>query len=146
MNRRRWREMVFCGFGEPTARLDLLLDLARWIRTNCPNAPIRLDTNGHGYLLNKGRDVAMELKLAGISKVSVSLNGHNSETYSVNCRPKFPGAFEATLDFIRKTRAAGVTIEVSAIRMPEVDLEKVEAVTKGLGVTLHIRDYIQCFW
>ena len=76
----RWSEVVFCGFGEPTARLDVLLEVSRWIKMRCPAIPIRLDTNGHGFSLNKGRDVAAELRAAGLSKVSESLNGYDDET------------------------------------------------------------------
>ena len=78
MKARKWKEVVFCGFGEPTERLDVLLAVARWIRQRCGSSlSVRLDTNGHGYELNKGRDVVEELKAAGVFKVSVSLNGHN---------------------------------------------------------------------
>ena len=129
---KRWSEVVFCGFGEPTERLDLLLKIAKWIRKRCPDLPIRLDTNGHGYALNKGRDVIKELKAAGVTSVSVSLNGHNEETYLENCRPTFSGAFETILDFIRKAKRE-MDVEISAVRMPEVDLQKVKAVADALG-------------
>ncbi|MCW4011190.1 MAG: TatD family nuclease-associated radical SAM protein [Candidatus Bathyarchaeota archaeon] len=143
---RRWSEVVFCGFGEPTARLDLLLDVAKWIKAHYPTIPIRLDTNGHGNVLNKGRNVAQELHAAGVSRVSVSLNGHNEETYRDNCRPNFNGAYTAILDFVLAAKAAGLEVEVSAVRMPEVDIQKVKAVADGLGVPFRIRDYIPCFW
>jgi cyclic pyranopterin phosphate synthase len=144
---RRWVEVVFCGFGEPTARLDVLLEVARWIRERCGGSvPIRVDTNGHGYALNKGRDVAQELRAAGVSKVSVSLNGHDEASYAENCRPEFDDGFAAVLEFIKKAKMAGLAVEVSAVRMPEVDVEKVGAVAESLGVPLRVRDYIPCFW
>ena len=144
---RSWSEVVFCGFGEPTERLDVLLEVARWIKNRGGSSlRIRLDTNGHGFVLNKGRDVAKELKAAGVSKVSVSLNGHDAETYSENCRPKFNGGFDAVLEFVKKAKAAELEVEVSAVRMPEVDIEKVKAVAEVLGVPFRIRDYIPCFW
>ncbi len=142
---RQWREVVFCGFGEPTARLDVLLEVARWIKAKCPSLPIRLDTNGHGYILNSGRDVAKELKAAGIAAVSVSLNGHDEQTYAENCRPQCQGAYEAVLDFVRLAKLE-MKVEVSAVRMPEVDIAKVKAVVDGLGVPFRVRDYIPCFW
>jgi len=80
---RNWDEIVFCGFGEPTERLDVLLEVARWIRQHYGRPlRIRVNTNGHGYLLNQGRDVAAELKAAGVDKVSVSLNAGDRETYA----------------------------------------------------------------
>ncbi len=144
---RRWGEVVFCGFGEPTARLDFLLEVARWIRKRCGGSvPIRVDTNGHGYVLNEGRDVAEELRDAGVSSVSVSLNGHDEASYAENCRPVFGGGFAAVLEFVKKAKMAGLDVEVSAVRMPEVDVEKVGAVAESLGVPLRVRDYIPCFW
>ena len=145
-SKRQWDEIVFCGFGEPTTRLDLLLETARWTKTHYPAVPIRLDTNGHGYALNPGRPVAEELKAAGVTKTSVSLNGHNPETYVENCRPKLEGGFEAVLEFVRKAKAAGLEVEVSAIRMTEVDVSAVKAVVDGLGVPFRVRDYVPCFW
>ena len=54
INRRNWDEIVFCGFGEPLERLDCLLEVVRWIRKYYGKpVSIRIDTNGHGYLLNK---------------------------------------------------------------------------------------------
>ena len=144
---RRWGEVVFCGFGEPTARLDVLLEVARWTRKRCGGSvSIRVDTNGHGYVLNEGRDVAQELGDAGVSSVSVSLNGHDEASYAENCRPEFGGGFAAVLEFIKKAKMAGLDVEVSAVRMPEVDVEKVGAVAEALGVPLRVRDYIPCFW
>jgi cyclic pyranopterin phosphate synthase len=144
---RRWSEVVFCGFGEPTARLDVLLEVARWIRKRYGSLiPIRVDTNGHSYVLNKGRDVAKELQAAGVSSVSVSLNGHDEASYAENCRPKFSGGFAAVLEFVKKAKNSGLDVEVSAVRMPEVNLEKVGAVAESLGVPLRVRDYIPCFW
>jgi TatD family-associated radical SAM protein len=144
---RHWDEVVFCGFGEPTARLDVLLEVTRWIRQRRGSSiPIRVNTNGHGYVLNKGIDVASELRAAGVSKVSVSLNGHDEASYAENCRPTCAGGFAAVLDFIKKAKMAGLDVEVSAVRMPEVDLEKVRVVADELGVPLRVREYIPCFW
>jgi cyclic pyranopterin phosphate synthase len=143
---KRWREVVFCGFGESTARLDVLLEVARWIRERFGSVPVRVDTNGHGYVLNKDREVAEEMHRAGVSSVSVSLNGHDEESYAANCRPEFKGGFATVLEFVKKAKRVGLDVEVSVVRMPEVNLTKVKAVAKSLGVPLRIRDYIPCFW
>jgi TatD DNase family protein len=138
--------VVFCGFGEPTERLDVLLEVARWIRQHYGRPlKLRLNTNGHGYILNQGRDVAGELKAAGVDKVSVSLNAGDKETYEEICRPTFAGAYEAVLDFVQKAKAV-LKVEVTAVRMPEVDMPKVQAVAEELGVKFRIREYIPCFY
>jgi TatD family-associated radical SAM protein len=145
MGRKPWREVVFCGFGEPTERLDLLLELARWIKQRCGNVPLRVNTNGHALVLNPNRDVVAELKAAGVERVSVSLNAGDEKTYSEVCKPSFAGAFEAVLEFIRKAKLL-LDVEVTAVTTPEVDLHKVEALAKQLGVTFRLRQCIPCFW
>jgi TatD family-associated radical SAM protein len=143
---RSWDGLVFCGFGEPTERLDVLLEVAQWVRQHYGRPlQIRLDTNGHGYALNANRDVPAELKASGVNKVSVSLNAGDSETYSEICKPTFPDAYEAVLDFIRKTKLT-LNVEVTAVRLPEVDLKKVQEVADGLGVAFKVREYIPCFY
>jgi TatD family-associated radical SAM protein len=146
LNLRAWDEVIFCGFGEPTERLDILLSVALWIRQNYGRPlKIRLNTNGHGYVLNPDIDVAGELKAVGVDEVSVSLNSGDEESYLEICKPTFPGAYEAVLDFVAKAKDI-LEVEVTAVRMSEVDLAKVQAVADGLGVKFRVREYIQCFY
>ena len=143
---RVWDGLVFCGFGEPTSHLDTLIEVAKWVRKNYRRSlQIRLDTNGHGYLLNPGRDVATELKDAGVDCVSVSLNAADKDTYNEICKPTYPDAYEAVLDFICKAKLI-LNVEVSAVRLPEVDITKVSALAQCLGVPLKVREYIPCFF
>ncbi len=145
MRRKSWSEIVFCGFGEPTERLDLLLELARWIKKHCGDVSVRLNTNGHGSVLNPNRDVAAELKAAGFSKVSVSLNAGDEETYNETCKPSFTGAFAAVVEFIEKTKTV-LDVEVTAVTTPEVDLHKAEALAKQMNVNFRLRQCMPCFW
>jgi TatD family-associated radical SAM protein len=143
---RNWNEAVFCGFGEPTERLDVLLEVAEWIKQHYGRPlKIRVNTNGHGYLLNRGRDVAAELKAAGVDTVSVSLNAGDRETYMEICKPTLPDAYKAVIDFIRKAKPL-LQVEATAVRMIEVDIAKTEAVAAGLGVKFRVREYISCFY
>ncbi len=146
LHMRKWDGLVFCGFGEPTTRLDVLLEVVRWVRQHYGRRlEIRVDTNGHGYVLNPSRDVAGELKAAGVDKVSVSLNAANAQTYSEICKPTFDGAYEAVIDFIQKAKLL-LRVEVTAVRLPEVDLAKVQDVATNLGVVFRVREYIPCFY
>jgi cyclic pyranopterin phosphate synthase len=146
LHMRSWREIVFCGFGEPTERLDVLLEVSRWIRVHYGKpVQIRVDTNGHGYRLNPGKDVAAELKAAGVDKVSVSLNAGDKETYMEICKPTFADAYEAVIDFVLKAKQL-LEVEVTAVRLPEVDLQKAMAVAEKLGVKFRVREYIPCFY
>ena len=146
INRRNWREIVFCGFGEPLERLDCVLEVSRWIRKHYGKiVTLRVDTNGQALLLNKGRNVIEELKMAGVDKVSVSLNAHDKETYDQVCRPNFENAFESILEFIKKAKEL-LDVEVTAVRIPEVDISKAEQIAKEMGVKFRVREYIQPFW
>jgi len=139
VNRRFWAEVVFCGFGEPTERLDCILEVSRWLKRYF-NIQVRLDTNGQGYLLNEGREVLRELKEAGVDKVSVSLNAHNEETYNTVCRPTFKNAYKEVIRFIRE--AVGLLeTEVTAVDLPQVDLAKVEEIAESLGAVFRRRRY-----
>ena len=145
INRKKWEEVVFCGFGEPLERLDLILEVTRWLKKNYWKA-IRVDTNGQGYLLNKGRDVVWELKEAGVDKVSVSLNAHDKAIYNEICKPVFDDAYENVLEFIKRSKDAGLETEATAVTIPEVDLVKVKALAERMGVKFSVREYIPCFW
>ena len=143
---RSWSEVVFCGFGESTERLDILLMFTKWLRQHYGKPlRIRLNTNGHGYVLNPGRDVAAELKAAGVDKVSASLNAGDEETYFEICKPTFEDAYEAVIDFICKAKLV-LEVEATVVRMPEVDVGKTKAVADRLGVKFRIREYILCFY
>jgi len=144
INRKSWREVVFCGFGEPLERLDCLLEVTMWIKKHSGKA-VRIDTNGQGYLLNRERDVVKELKEAGVDKVSVSLNAHNEETYSRICKPQFQNSFEHVLEFIEKARGELET-EITTVTIPEVDITKVRRLAAKMGVRFRVRKYMPCFW
>ena len=77
------REVIWCGFGEPTYRLDLITGATPHLRRRAES--IRLNTNGHAGLIH-GRDVLPELAEA-VDEVSVSLNAPNRERYLELCLP-----------------------------------------------------------
>jgi cyclic pyranopterin phosphate synthase len=145
INRKNWNEAVFCGFGEPLERLDLILEVTRWIKKRHWKT-VRVDTNGQGYLLNKERDVVRELKEAGVDKVSVSLNAHNKETYNQICKPIFKDAYEHVLEFIKKAKQEGLETEATAVTIPEIEITKVKELAEKMGVKFSAREYIPCFW
>lgn len=145
LRKRVWREVVFCGFGEPTERLDLLLMIASWIKKRYGSMMIRVNTNGHGIVLNKGRDVVAELKTAGVEKVSVSLNAGDEETYDEICKPSFANAYTAVLEFIEKAKPT-LNVEVTAVTTPEIDIHKIETLAQQMNVKFRLRQCVPCFW
>ncbi len=95
-----YREVVFCGFGEPTERFDLLLRVAKYIKETW-GKPVRINTNGLGSLIN-GRDIAPELK-GLVDTVSISLNTPDKDAYLKLVRPKFgEQSFDALLSFAKE--------------------------------------------
>ena len=145
INKRRWKEVVFCGFGEPLTRLDIVLEVTRWLKQHHPVTTVRIDTNGQAQLLHKNRNVVSEIKNAGVDKVSVSLNAHNKQAYDQICRPQFEDAYAAVLQFI-KAAAAELDTEVTAVTIPEADTRRIEEMASDLGGKFRKRDYIPCFW
>ena len=145
VHRRIWKEVVFCGFGEPLTRLDTVLEVTRWIRKHTV-LTVRLDTNGHGYMLNPKRNVAEELRKAGVKDVSVSLNAHDERIYEDVCKPRFKNAFQNVLGFICRTKNEGLNVEITAVTIPEINIEKIREIAKSLGVKFRLRRYISCIW
>lgn len=139
INRRHWNEVVFCGFGEPTIRIDEVLEITRWIKKYHHNI-VRIDTNGHGYLLNPGRKIVEELREAGVDKISVSVNADNKDLYNRICRPQFENAFDNVLEFVEKSRDVFDT-EITFVAIPEVDKIKMEELAKNMKVKLRERLY-----
>ena len=79
-------ELVFCGYGEPTERLEVLRAAAKYIKNNS-SVPTRLNTNGLSDLIH-GRDTAKELE-GLLDTVSISLNAGTVDEYLKVTRPKF---------------------------------------------------------
>jgi len=144
INRKNWGEVVFCGFGEPLERLDCVVEVTRWIKKHSGRI-VRIDTNGQGCLLNKGRRVVKELKEGGVDRISVSLNAHDKATYNQVCKPEFENAFENVLEFIKKARKE-FDMEITTVTIPEVDIPKVREMARKLGVGFRVREYIPCLW
>ena len=133
----RYREIVFTGLGEPTLRFDVLLAVTRWLKSQ--GLKVRLDTNGHAALNNPGMDVIAELKKAGVDSVSVSLNAESEEKYNKLCKPARKNAYRAILDFVRRSKEAGIYTRVTVVQVPEIDLNKCREVSEELGSEFHIR-------
>jgi TatD DNase family protein len=132
----RYREVVFCGYGEPTLRLDVVKEVGT--RLKAAGGRVRLDTNGHGNLIWK-RNIVPELAQA-VHAVSVSMNAEDAETYDRLCRPSFgAGTFEQVLAFVRECKTAGVPVTVSVVDVPGVDLAGAKSLADGLGVPLRVR-------
>lgn len=136
-------EVVFCGYGEPTERLDVLLEACRWLKVNYPALPIRVNTNGLSDLI-AGRSTAADF--AGIvDKISISLNTADPVEYLEICRPKFgKAAYPAMLKFAQDVSKFVPGVMMTIVGSPVTTLEQQDACRKlcdRLGLKLRIRPF-----
>jgi len=131
----QYKEVVFCGYGEPFLRFDLVKSLSRWIKEN--KGIVRINTNGHGNLINS-RNILPELK-GIVDNISVSLDAQDEETYNRICKPVFKNAFMEVINFIKESKKYIPHIEATVVELEGVDIEKCRKITDGLGVKLRIR-------
>jgi TatD DNase family protein len=135
---KKYKEIVFCGYGEPTTRLDVVKGVAKNLKAK--GAAIRLVTNGHGDLIN-GRPIVKEL-VGLIDKASVSLNTDNEDEYNKICKPKFGSpTYKAVLKFIKDCMESGIETEVTCLNLPGVDIEGCKAAAAALGASFRQRTY-----
>ena len=136
-----YKQIVFCGYGEPTTELELLKQTAKWLKEHT-KTPLRLNTNGLSDLINK-RDTAPEFK-GLLDAVSISLNAPTAEEYTEVTVPSFGiKAYDAMLKF-----ASEVKEYVPEVMLTVVDIigeEKVarsREIAESIGVKLRVREYI----
>jgi TatD family-associated radical SAM protein len=133
--------VVFCGFGEPTEALDVLLETARFVKEKYQK-PIRINTNGLGSLVN-GKDIA-PLFAGLIDTVSISLNTPDPAKYHALVRPKFgEQSFDAMLAFARevKTYVPHVVMTTVATTLTAEEEAQCAQICADLGVTYRIRPW-----
>lgn len=138
-----YKEVVFCGYGEPTERLDELLAAAGYMKEKHPDVKVRVNTNGLGDLI-WGRDITADL--AGkVDVVSVSLNTDDPEEYLKTCRPKFgEAAYPAMKEFAKHAAARGIATVMTVVDEPvttKAQQERCRRICGELGAVLRVRPY-----
>ncbi len=137
----RYREVVFCGFGEPTVRLDALLEVAAFVKETY-GKPTRIDTNGLADLI-WGEPTAHKLE-GLIDTVSISLNTPDKERYYELTRSRFGiGSFDAMLAYAAdcKKYVPHVVMTTVATTITEEEEEQCRKICERLGVTYRIRPW-----
>lgn len=133
----RYRQIVFCGYGEPTLRLKVLLDVADYVKKN--GGYTRINTDGLANLVHK-RNVLPEM-VGKIDELSVSLNAQNEAVYIRHCQPQLANAYTALLDFLQKAPSYIPKVTATAINGLEgVDIEECEQLASRLGVAFRRRE------
>jgi TatD DNase family protein len=135
---RQFEEVVFCGYGEPTLRLDVIKEVSRAVKSK--GGFTRLDTIGHANLIHK-RNVVPEL-VGLIDHVSISLNAADAQKYEKLCRTEFPGeAFTGMLEFTRECVKLLPRVTMSIVRVPNLDVEACKQMADEVGAVFRIREY-----
>lgn len=138
----KYREVVFCGYGEPTMRLEVLIEAAKFVKKTYGSA-VRINTNGHANRIY-GRDVTPEL--AGlVDTVSISLNAKNREEYEKLCRCDFSEeGFDEMIEFTKKCKEVIPHVVMSVVDViPDEDIEECRKIAEGLGVVFRARENIE---
>lgn len=132
----KYDEIVFCGYGEPTLRLDVLLEVARYIKTH--GGKVRINTDGLANLVHK-RNTLPEMADC-IDALSVSLNAQDQITYDHHCQPGLPGSYAAVLAFLADAPHYIDDVSATALDGLEgVDIAACEALARERGVTFKKR-------
>ena len=136
-------EIVFCGYGEPTERLDCLLAICDFVKRDEElkgRLKTRLNTNGLADLINQK---ATAKEFAGrLDAISISLNAPTAEKYHELCRPKYgTAAFEEILRFTEEVKqyVPDVTMSVVGFSISQQDIEDCRDIARKLGVKFRVR-------
>lgn len=136
------KEVVFCGFGEPTIRLAELTELLTYAKKIRPQIPTRLNTNGLGELYH-GREIAADF--AGIlDTASISLNAATAEKYFKLTRAAYGiKSFDAMLTFAEhmKNFVPHVVLTVVDHVTPPEEISACRKICDERGLTLRVRPY-----
>ena len=140
-----YREIVFCGYGEPTYRLEDLLWLVDQLKERYGDRlpPVRINTNGHANLIH-GRDVCPQLE-GRIDTLSISLNAADAASYTALCHPaQGEAAWQAMLDFAKESTAYVPHVVMTIVdkdKTPQ-EIETCQKLAGSLGVKLRVRSFI----
>lgn len=138
------KQVVFCGYGEPFLRKEMMKNFAKYLRKNYPEIKIRVNTNGHANAIYK-TNVAEEFKDL-LDEASISLNSDNEYDYDEICRPKIRNAYEEVKKFIKTCNAAGIKTYASIVtgfdKKHNVNAENCEKIAHELGAEFRNREFI----
>ena len=136
----RFKEVVFCGFGEPTYKVAEMVALCDFFHEK--GMKTRLNTNGQGNLINK-RDIVPDLK-GKIDFVNISLNASCVEKYQPICRSQYGEAgFAGLLEFAKLCRKEGVDCRFSIVDcIGEEEVEACKRLAESIRIPLYVRKYI----
>ncbi|MDL2225925.1 TatD family nuclease-associated radical SAM protein [Eubacteriales bacterium OttesenSCG-928-M02] len=134
-------EIVFCGFGEPTIRLDVLLQVAAYAKEK--GLKVRVNTNGQASLIH-GEDITPQLE-GKVDCLSVSLNMGDAVGYDNACHSQYGlAAFDGILDFSKAAMAHVPEVILSVVDViGEEEIQKCKTICAARGIPLRVRSFIE---
>ena len=140
MRFKEYAEVVFCGFGEPTYKLDQIIEVGKFLKKN--GKTVRLNTNGQGNLIH-GRDITPQLSKA-VDIVSISLNASTAKGYQEICNSEYgEKAFDAMLEFTRLCVPKFKKTVLSVVdSIGEYEIERCRKVCETTGAEFRVREII----
>ncbi|MDY0082827.1 MAG: YchF/TatD family DNA exonuclease [Ignavibacteriaceae bacterium] len=134
---KKYDEIVFCGYGEPTIRWDVVKKISGYVKSN--GGKTRLNTNGHGNVINK-KDITPEMK-GLIDTVSISLNSYDSKQYAELMQVS-ENHFTEMKNFASSAKKYVDKVVMSIVSLDEVEVEKSRKVVEDeIGVEFRVREY-----
>jgi len=131
-------EVVFCGFGEPLLRLDLVREVAAELKKR--GVRTRINTDGQANLVH-GRNILPELS-GLIDSVSVSLNAADALTYLKLCNSPFgEKAFPGICEFLKEAKKHIPRVVATAVTVPGLNIAGIKGLAESLGVEFREREY-----
>jgi len=132
-------EIVFCGFGEPMVKLDVILQVSRFIKNISDIMPIRINTNGLANLIHK-EDVTDKLR-GLINTISISLNAATAEKYNKITRSVYGiQSFDAMLSFAVQCKKCVEKVIMTVVDIiGDEEIENCIHLCKTLNLELRIR-------
>jgi len=130
-----YSEIVFCGYGEPTFRLNELIETGKYFKSK--NKKVRLNTNGQGNIINNKNIVPM-LK-DSLTSVSISLNAPTAKRYQELCKSQYNDAFEKIIEFGKYSRVYFETIFSVLDILSKDEIEQCKKIAEKAGVGFRVR-------
>lgn len=134
--------VVFCGYGEPLERIDVVCKVAEFLR-GITKLPIRLNTNGLSDLINGEEHTAYKLE-GLIDTVSISLNAPDAESYQKVTNSSFgEKSFQAMLDFASDCKDFADVVFTVVDVIDKEQIQRCSQIADTMGIPLRVREYIE---
>lgn len=134
-------EAVFCGYGEPCVRADILIRTAEYIKSRS-DMKIRVNTNGLVRLIHGDFDIT---RFKGVAdSFSISLNAPDAVRYNEVTRPSFgEAAFDEMLRFAEEVKAMGIAVSFTVVDVITAEeISRCRELAEKMDIPLRVRAYV----